>query len=89
MALTHASFVPEERKGGGGGGGAAGGGPSTGTAATPGHGMDTGYNHATNAAQSAGPAESQPATHPVSGTAIPKGTGAGQGTVRRGGRGGK
>ncbi|HEY6012742.1 MAG TPA: hypothetical protein VIU37_02000, partial [Candidatus Limnocylindrales bacterium] len=69
--------------------GAAGGGPSAGAAATTGHGMDSGYNHATDAAQSTGPAEAQPATHPVSGTAIPSTTGAGQGTVRKGGRGGK
>jgi hypothetical protein len=88
MALTHASFVPEERKGGGGGGG---GGGASGAAAghSAGQGMDAGYNHATDAAQSTGPAESQPATHPVSGTPLPKGTGAGTGTIRKGGRGGK
>lgn len=30
-----------------------------------------------------------PATHSVTGTALPSGTGAGKGTIRRGGRGGK
>lgn len=85
MAITSASFVSEERKGGGG----AAGGPSAGSAATPGHGMDSAHNNATSAAQSTGPAEAQPANHPVSGTAIPSTTGAGQGTIRKGGRGGK
>lgn len=86
MALTHASFVPEERKGGGGGGGGGASGAAPGHSA--GNGMDAGYNHATDAAMTP-MHETMPATHPVSGTALPKGTGSGMGTVRKGGRGGK
>lgn len=97
MAITMNSFVPEERGAGGAGGGPGGpgggagnssGGPSTGHAATVAHGMNTDYNHATDSAMTA-MHESMPATHPVSGTALPKGTGAGTGTIRKGGRGGK
>ena len=85
MAITFESFVPEERKGGGGGGGAA-------AAASNGHGpgqnMGADMNHATDAAMTP-MHEAIPNTHPVSGTALPKGTGAGTGTIRKGGRGGK
>lgn len=94
MAITPASFVPERRGAGGTGGGPAGGsngggnGPSVGHAATVHGGVDTSYNHGTDSAAS--PAhESTPANHPVTGTALPKGTGAGMGTIHRGGRGGK
>lgn len=86
MALTIGNFFSEERKGGGG---ASGGGPAAGHAASAAHGVDTSTNQATNAAQSTSPAESQPATHPVTGTVIPHLTGAGKGTIRKGGRGGK
>lgn len=79
MAITSASFVPEQRKGGG---------PSSGSAATVAGGMDQGYNHATDAAMTA-MHETMPATHPVSHTPMPKGTGAGMGMVRKGGRAGK
>ena len=83
MALTTASFVPEKRKGGGGsGGGNSGGGPNAAAM------MGDGYNHATDAAMTA-MHESMPANHPVTGTALPRGTGAGMGTVHKGGRGGK
>lgn len=85
MAITAASFVPEERKGGGGGSGSGAGAAAHGS---PMHGDSADYNHATDAAMSAGH-ESIPATHPVTGTVLPDGTGAGKGTVRRGGRGGK
>jgi hypothetical protein len=80
MAITSASFVPETRKGGAGAASAAHGSPMHGDAAD--------YNHATDSAMSA-MHESMPANHPVTGTALPKGTGAGQGTVRKGGRSGR
>jgi len=78
MALTTGAFVPEERKGGGAAAAAHG----------PGAPMDSLYNHATDAAMTA-MSESTPANHPVTGTPLPKGTGAGTGAVRKGGRGGK
>lgn len=85
MALTTASFVPENRKGGSGGGG---GGGSSAAHGSPMHGADAAYNHATDSAMVA-THESGPKTHPVSGTGLPLTTGAGQGTVRKGGRGGR
>jgi len=81
MAITAASFVPESRD--------AGGVPHSGSAAataSPTHGES--YNNATDSATSAAH-ESTPATHPITGTPLPKGTGAGKGTIRRGGRGGR
>lgn len=87
MAITAASFVPERR--GAGGPASPAGAPHGNSAAahgSPVHGE--GYNHATDSAQAAAH-ESQPANHPVTGTPLPKGTGAGAGTIRRGGRGGK
>lgn len=83
MAITAASFVPEERKGGAGGAGAA-----SAAHGSPMHGESAGYNDATDAAMSA-MHESMPKSHPVTHTALPDGTGAGKGTVRRGGRGGR
>lgn len=81
MAITAASFIPEERKGGGGAGGAAVHGSAM-------HGAAADYNDATDSATTAAH-ESIPATHPVTGTALPSSTGAGKGTIHRGGRGGK
>lgn len=87
MAITAASFVPEERKGGAAGA-ASGAGAASAAHGSPMHGDSAGYNHATDAAMSA-MHEAMPKSHPVTHTALPDGTGAGKGTVRRGGRGGK
>lgn len=93
MAITPASFVPEKRGAGGGGGGPGGAngggpGPSVGHAATVHGGVDMTYNEATDMSQMASH-ETMPANHPITGTALPMGTGAGKGSIHKGGRGGK
>jgi len=87
MAITSASFVPESRKGGGAAAAASAGHGSAASGSSM-HGADADYNHDTDAATVA-MHESNPKTHPISGTGLPQTTGAGQGTVRKGGRGGK
>lgn len=91
MAITPASFIPEQRDAGGNSaahGGGAGPGPSVGHAASVHGGMDTSYNEATDSAHVASH-ESTPVAHPITGTPLPKSTGAGKGNIHRGGRGGK
>lgn len=89
MAITTASFVPEERAGNnsGGGGGAA---PAGASAHGPGAGPMNPHGAApTHDGAHMAMHETMPATHPLSGTPLPAGTGSGQGTVRKGGPGGR
>jgi len=86
MAITAASFVPEQRLGAAAS--AAADGVAGAVHGSPMHGAAAGSGHGVDAAMSA-VHESVPAVHPVTGTALPQGTGAGKGTVRTGGRGGR
>ncbi len=79
MAITSASFAPEKR-------GVQG--PDNYTVGMA-KNVDAVPAAGTTAESQIASYERAPTNHPVSGTSNPYGTGAGQGTIRKGGRGGK
>lgn len=85
MMYTRATAGGAEQRGGGGGAGGGQGGHGN---AGGGHGQGHGGG---GGGSSTGQAETAqtPGVHPVTGTALPRGTGAGSGGIQRGGRGGR